>query len=365
MPRFNQNFIPGWNAIYSNLINKINKTIISANQFQSPFSQMLQDMETGQYVEDIHINPSAILLQDTITNTDVFTDYTDDIATAVYEVDVDLVYPSTYTEYVVRTGFTLLENVSELISALTANLRTTLEFHRNNLVKQMLFNAYQYGMISGVKIDDPLSSKEASGRFAVTLNTLIDDFRTEINPRYVIYNNQLGLEPEQYRQTITTEYPYIVIFNKYVRDVEFMNALNLALIEKFRSGNSNQDWQNRLILLNSDDFPTSIPPTGRSQVTGTNVRAKNINFYEMPTDKNGDPVFGGAPLAGSEICAFIIDPKAIKLFTQLSINTSWLNPATLRNTNREIYRGIMQLGAFNKICAVTTGDVTSKSSKKV
>ena len=350
---FNQNFVPGWNAIYSNLINKVNKTIITANVFQSPFSQMLQDMETGQYVEDIHINPGAVLLQDTIVNSDIFTDYVDDLATAVYEVDVDLVFPSTYTEYVVRTGFTLLENVSELISALTANIRTTLEFHRNRLVKQMLYNAYQYGMLSSVKIGDPRLSQQNSGKFAVALNTLIDDFRTEINPRNVIYNNQTGLPAAQYRQTITNEFPYVIIFNEFVRDVEFMNAVNLALGEKFRTGNSNQDFMNRIINLNLNDFPNSIPATNRSTVTGTNVKADNINFYEMPKDKDGVDLFSGTPTGGDTICGFVIDPEAIKLFTQLSIKTAWLNPASLRNTNREIYRGIMQLGAFNKICAVT------------
>jgi hypothetical protein len=350
---FNQNFVPGWNAIYANLINKVNKTIITANIFQSPFSQMLQDMETGQYVEDVHINPGAVLLQDTITNSDIFTDYVDDLATAIYEVDVDLVFPSTYTEYVVRTGFTLLENVSELISALTANIRTTLEFHRNRLVKQMLYNAYQYGMLSSVTIADPRLNQLNSGRFAVALNTLTDDFRTEINPRNVIYNNQTGLAAAQRRQTICNEFPYIVVFNEFVRDVEFTNAVNLGLIEKFRSNNSNMDWQNRLIFLNFSDFPASIPATNRSAVTGTNVSAQGVNFFEMPKDKGGANLFSGNPTGGDTICAFVIDPDALKLFTQLSIKTAWLNPASLRNTNREIYRGIMQLGAFNKIAAVT------------
>jgi hypothetical protein len=354
---FNQNWVPGWNAIYSNLLMKVSKTIITANVYTSPFTSMVQDMETGQYVEDIHINPSQILLQDTITNSDIFTDYTDDLAVAIYEVGVDLVYPSTYTEYVVKTSFTLIDNVSELISALTANIRTTLEFHRNNLVKQMLFNAYKFGMISSKKIKDPRSSQQASGQFAVSLNTTVDDFRTEINPRNVIYNNQIGITPEKKRQTISTEHPYIIIFNEYIRDVEFMNALNLGMIEKFRSGNSNMDFQNRIITLNLDDFPTAIPPVNRSAVTGSNVSAKDINFYEMPTDNEGEPLFSGVPTGGKNVCAFIIDPQVIKLFTQLSITTAWLNPASLRNTNREIYRGIMNLGAFNKICAVTFDDI--------
>lgn len=352
--KFNQNFVPGWNAIYANLITKVSKTIITANRYQSPFSQMLQDMEVGQYVEDIHINPGAALLQDTIQNSDIFHDYIDDLAVANYEVNVDLVFPSTYTEYIVRTSFTLVENVSELISALTANIRTTLEFWRTNLVKQMLYNYTSYGMISCKKVADPTSSQQASGQFAVILNTTIDDFRTEINSRNVIYNNRLGLTPDEYRLTICNNIPYVIIFNEYVRDMEFLNTINLAWVEKFRSSNNNMDWQNRLIMLNQADFPTTIPPTDRSAVIGQNVSAKDINFFEMPTKADGDPEFPGTMQDGSKICAFVIDPEAIKLYTQLSIKTAWLNPATLRNTNREIYRGIMQMGAFNKICAITT-----------
>lgn len=351
--QFNQNFVPGWNAIYANLITKVSKTIITANRFVSPWSAMLQTMEVGQYVEDIHIGLGHALLQDTIVNSDIFTDYVDDIAVSNYVVDVDLVFASTYREHVVSTSFTITQNVSELISALTANIRTTLEYWRSKLVKQMLYNGVHYGMIQCHKITDPTTSQQASGQFAVKLNTLIDDFRTELNTRNTIYNMRVGLSPDDHRHTICNQFPYVIIFNEYIRDMEFMNAVNLAWIEKFRSGNNNMDWQNRIINLNLADFPTSIPATNRSAVTGTNVPANDINFFEMPEDKDGDPEFSGVIQDGAKICAYIIDPEAFKLYTQLSIKTAWLNPATLNNTNREIYRGIMQLGAFNKICAIT------------
>lgn len=354
----NQNWVPGWNAIYANLVNKVSKTLITSNRYTSPFSAMLQSMETGNYVEDIHLNPGHVLLQDTVTNSDILNDYTDDIATAIYETDVDLVFPSTYTEYVVRTGFTLLDNVSALITTLVGNIRVTLEFHRNRLVKQMLYNGWQYGMISTVNIADPEQSGAAD--FAVKLNTLLDDFKTEINPRYVPYNNQKGMVASKYRQTITHDIPYVIVFNNVIRSVEFYNAINLGLVgklsnvAKFRSGNDNQDWAQRLIFLNGEDFPTSIPSRNRSAVTGQNVPAVNINFFEMPKDKSGQPLFEGKPIGpGTKLAGFVIAPDAFKLFTQLEVQTSWLNPATLRTTNREIYRGIMQLGAFAKIAAIT------------
>ena len=358
---FNQNFVPGWNAIYSNLIMKISQVIITSNQFASPFSQMLQNMETGQYVEDIHINPSAAFLQDTIANTHIFHDFHDDLAVAVYEVGVDLCFGSSYKEFVVRTSFSMLQNVNELVSALTANIRVTLEYWRNELTKQMLYNAYQYGMLSSVLISDPRNGEQQSGQFAVALNVLLDDFRTEINTRNVIYNNQVGITTAEMRKTIAKEFPYVIIFNEFVRNAEFLNALNLGLMQlqgggRWQSGNANDDWQNRLIKLNLEDFPTSIPPLNRSAVMGNDIPATGVNFFEMPKDASGNDLFSGTPTGGDTICAFVIEPAALKLFTQLSIMTAWLNPATLSHTNREIYRGIMQLGAFNKICAVTCND---------
>jgi len=353
MPVFNQLFIPSWNAIYSNLINKIALSIINSNVYNSPFSQMLQNMETGNYIEEIHINPGSVMLNDTITNSDIFSDYTDDIVTSYHTVNVDLQFPSTYVEYVVRTGFSLINNVTALISALTANIRTTIEFWRNNLVKQMLYNAYQYGMISADTIANPLASAANSGRLAVTINNIIDDFRTELNTRNVIYNNQVGITNDEKRYTIGKEFPYVIIFNEFVRDVEFMNAINLGLIERFNSGNSNMDWQNRLIFLNRDDFPKAIPPINRSSVIGSNVSAENINFYEPPKKPDGTLIYSGTPLGGDTLIGFVIEPDVIKLVTQLDIMTAWLNPATLKNTNRAIYRTIMDLSAFGKIRAIT------------
>lgn len=349
----NQNFVPSWNSIYPNLLNKVVKSIIHSNEYTSPFSKMVQNMEVGAFVEETHLNPSTCLLQDTVTNSDILTDYHDDIVSVFYDVNIDLAFPSSFTEYVVRESFNIIENVAELISALTANIRVTMEYYRNNQVKQMLYNAYHFGMLSSVTIPDPRLNAENSGKFVVTMNTLLDDFRTEMNPRNVIYNNQVGLDEKDKRITIGKEAPYVIIFNEYVRDSEFLTALRLGLVEKFRSGNSNMDWQDNIIALNLLDFPKSIPPINRSSVTGKNVRADNVNFFEMPYDKDGKPLFSNKPTGGKEICGFILEPSVLKLWTQVDIMTNFINSATLSQTNREIYRGIMRLGAFAKICAIT------------
>lgn len=353
---FDQNFVPGWNTIYTSLIDKVSKTIITANEYTSPFSAFVQSMETGNFIEDIHINPGVALLQDTVTSSAILEAYIDDIAVSIYPVSVGLQFPSTVRNYVVRTGFTLLENVSEFISSLTANIRTTLEFYRNNLVKQMFYNAYQYGMLSSVLISDPRLNAEAAGEFAIAINTVIDDFRTEMTKNYVIYNNQVGIAETDKRITISNQFPFVITFNNFIRFVEFNQALNLGLVERMRSGNTNQDWSERIIRLDFNNFPNSIPPINMSDVVGDNVPATDINFFEMPVDIDGNPLFSNTPTGGDTICALVVDPDAIKLYTQLQIQTSFHNAANLDQTEREIYRGVMELGAFNKICAITCND---------
>jgi hypothetical protein len=364
--QINQGFVPGWNQIYSSLSKKVAHVIITANLYTSEFSAMVQNMEVGNYVEDTHINPGAVLLQRTIINSDIFTDYYDDLATAVYSTNIDLVFPSTYQENVVRQSFSLMQNVSELITALTANIRTSLEYRRNELVKQLLYNYWQYGLISCEAVDYDPAVPESSANVAIKINTIVKDFRTELNPRYTPYNNQIAVQNGELgeRLTVLSDLPYIITFNDIVTSVKFLEAERLT-VGTFVDGEDNQEFLRRNIRLNRLDFPTEIPPTGRSTVTGDNVSAVDINFFEMPTDENGNDLFQGSPFIDGLLTAFVLDPLAIKLFTHWSIMTAWLNPATGRHTNREIYEGIMELGAFNKIVAIIAEGVSPLSFAEI
>lgn len=362
--KFGNQFVPGYNSLYNSLVNKITHTEIDVNKYKSPFSAMLQSMEHGVYLEEVHINPTQAVLFDTVTNQNLFTDYTDDVETAVYETNVDLMFPSTYTEHVVRESATLIDNVYSLTTALAANIKTTMEYWRTKLVKQMLYNAYAYGMIDCIDIPDPRTSPENASTFAVTVNKTVDDMLTEINTRYMIYNNRLDVQPAQYRFAISSDLPYVITFNEMVRYAEYTNAIAHHFGKTHISGNNNDDWQRKMITLNKDDFPTAIPGTDRQNVATANAQADGVNFFPLPKDDNGDDMFAGAPKVAGEIAGFIIDPRAIKLLTQLSVQTSYQNQANLKVTNREIYRGLMALGAFNKIVALVVPNGTRGTQKR-
>lgn len=348
---FNQNFVLSWNTIWANLSRRIGEDMIMRAEYTSPFSEFVRQLELGNYVQESYINPAQIFLHDTVINSDILTDHTDTILTAVHEVNVDLNIPSTYKEYIARTSFNFWDNVNNLVASLVANLRVTSEIAKNNIVKQMLFNAYQYGMLDTILVNDPRLSDADSQRYVIALNTLIDDFLVEANSRNMIYNNQVGLTTPAIG--IGQNVPYVIMFNEFLRTVEVLNALELVF-GRYRdtTGDDNQDYARRLIRLNYADFPTSIPPTDRSAVTGTNVPYTGINFFEEPMDTSGNPIFPGTPQKGELPIAFVLEPGALVMRSQLETQTNFTNPATLATTNRLILRMIISLSGFEKIACV-------------
>lgn len=348
---FNQNFILSWNTIWTNLSRRIGEDMIMRAEYTSPFSEFVRQLELGNYVQESYINPAKIFLHDTVINSDILTDHSDTILTSVHEVNVDLNIPSTYKEYVARTSASFWDNVNNLVASLVANLRVTSEIAKNNIVKQMLYNAWSYGMIDTKVVNDPRLSDEDSARYVIALNTMIDDILTEANTRYMIYNNQTSITlPSQKAVGIGQTVPYVIMFNEFIRTVEVLNALEMVF-GRYRetTSNENQDYARRLIKLNYDDFPNSIPPTGRSSVVGTNVPYDNINFFEEPLDNTSNPIFSGTPLGGTSPIGFVLEPGALVLRSQLETQTNFTNPATLATTNRLILRMLVSLSGFEKI----------------
>lgn len=351
---FNQNFVLSWNTIWSNLSRRIGEDMIMRAEYTSPFSEFVRQLELGNYVQESYINPAKIFLHDTVINSDILTDHTDTILTTVHEVNVDLNIPSTYKEYVARTSFNFWDNVNNLVASLVANLRVTSEIAKNNIVKQMLFNAWSYGMLDTTVVADPRVSDENSARYVIALNTLIDDFLTEANTRNMIYNNQTAITtPEQRAIGIGTNVPYVIMFNEFLRTVEVLNALEMVF-GRYRetTGNENQDYARRLIRLNYLDFPTTIPATNRSAVTGNNVPYNDINFFEEPLTATGDKIFPGTPKGGTAPIGYVLEPGALVMRSQLETQTNFTNPATLATTNRLILRMIVSLSGFDKIACI-------------
>lgn len=350
---FNQNFVLSWNTIWNNLSRRIGEDMIMRAEYTSPFSEFVRQLELGEYIQESYINPAQIFLHDTVINSDILSDHTDTILTAVHNVNVDLNIPSTYKEYIARTSFNFWDNVNNLIASLVANLRVTSEIAKNNIVKQMLYNAWNYGMIDTYVVPNPLLNRENSEQYVIAINTLIDDFLTEANTRNMIYNNQTNITTKAVG--IGTNIPYVIMFNEFLRSIEVRNALEMVFGRyKDTTGNDNQDYSRRIIKLNYEDFPTSIPTINRSEVTGTNVPYDNINFFEEPKTIDGTSLFKGTPLAGTMPIGYVLEPNSLVMRSQLELQTNFTNPATLATTNRLILRMVVSLSGFDKIACIAT-----------
>jgi hypothetical protein len=238
-------------------------------------------------------------------------------------------------------------------------LRTTSEIAKQNIVKQMLYNAYAYGMIDTVIVDEPVDHNTGAA-FIATVNYTIDDVMTEANSRYMIYNNQVPT-PSPLAIGIGTQIPYVITFNQYTRYVEVFNTIELTFGKYMaETGNENYDMSRRFINLNLLDFPTSIPTQPRSTVTGANVPATDINFFEMPTTPAGVALYPNTPQNGAtKPLAFIVEPDAIIMRNQLDITTNFQNAATLATTNRLILRMTVSLSGFDKIACIAAATTTT------
>lgn len=355
---FNQNFQLSWNAIWRNLSTRIGEDIIKKVEYVSPFSKFISNMENGNYVQESFINKATVYLQDTVNNQAILTDYNDTVLTSIHGANVDLNIPTTSKEYVARTSYNFWENVSFFLMSLITNLKATQEIEKQKIVKQMLYNAWSYGMLDTYVVDDPTLSETNAKKYVSTLNALKDDFITEPNSRNMIYNNRLDIINDPNAEKLTNmakEVPYVIMFNDNIRDIEITAALDLVF-GKFRTGNDNQDFSDRLIKLNELDFPKSIPPKNRSEVTGSNITTKDINFFENPITPDGKKIFSGVPKAGTRPIAFILEIDSLIMRSTLDVQTEFTNQATLSKTSRQISRLIMSLSGFEKICCIAVDD---------
>jgi len=353
MMTFDQLFVAGWNPTWNNLTMRIGEESIKRVNFTSPFSQFMQEMTVGNYLQETYINPAKVFLHETITNTHMLENITDEVFTTIHSVNIDLNIASTYKEPDVRLSFNFFDNVNLLITSFVANLQVTAEITKMNLVKQMLYNYWAYGMIDSALTTDPRLGVPESEAFLTDLLVKRDDFGVEPNTRGVIYNNRLDTTTDIV--SMGTKNPWTIMFTDYLRGIEVRNTISLHWGD-FRSGNTNQDYATRLIMLNSLDFPNAIPPNPRSEVVGQNVEfSPDINFFEIPTDAEGEPLYPNEPQAGTRPVAFIIDDSSFLFRTQLNATTNFQNPGTLATTNRLILRLMMSVSGFEKITALATG----------
>jgi hypothetical protein len=351
---FNQQFTVSWNTIWQNLSRRISQDVIKRVEFTSPFSEFVRQLELGNYQQQTHTDPAFnnTFLLDTVPNSAILNDFTDKVITTVHEVNVDLFIASTSKEYVARTSFSFWDNVSMFLNSLVANLRVTGEIHKNNIIKQMIYNAWSYGMVDTTLLaEDPSTSEDASNKYIIAINNMVDDMLTEPSKRFLTYNNQDGLADESKITARTTEIPYVILFNDYINSIEALSTIALAFGRY--AGDSGQDvyrFSNRWIRLNRLDFPTSVPPTPRSSITsGSMIPITGVNFFEMPEDESGNPLYSGEPLAGDTPVAFVVDPQALVLQTQLEVQDTFLNPASRANSSYFLLRMIVSLDGSSKI----------------
>jgi hypothetical protein len=319
-----------YSIIYTNLIYRIGLDYIYNTTFTSPYGRLSRVMEVGNDLQETFINLKTALDRPSLPGSALLNRYTDSVFTAWHSINKRWVIPSTYQEAEIRKTFDSWDSLTRKIGAIIANLKNSFEDNFHQHVKQMMFDFYSYGFITPIEVLDPLASSENQALFIQTINTVIDDFITEPNTRYLGYNRTL-IPPTELARGRANSQPILTTFNEFIRSTEFDNPLNFTFGRNFNTGNSNDDLFRNLIKLNLLDFPTV--PTPLSQLAPTGWLWNTTPDTRVPA-------------------AFIIDEEGYLLLTQFNIALEFINALTLDITQAYHTDILMSLSPFKKMAAI-------------
>lgn len=307
--------------LWTNLIWRIGKDILKNTVFTTPIGRFVQNMDTGGDIQEVFINLKDVIDRNTLSNSDLFTMFPDDIKAAWHRINKQWAIPTSYREAEIRKVVVNWDTLTTYVGTIVANLPNSFEFALHNHFKNMLFDYYDSGMMEAVLIP-------VGGDLVPILNNIIDDFRTEPNTRYTSYNITTA-PPAEPAITICRNTPLLIAFNDVIRTTEFQHALELHFGRQFDTGNSNQDYARNIIMLNRTDFP--------------NTRSADF----VP-----NPLYSNAPRQTGRIEGFLLDTNTIFLYSQFNLMLSFLNVMTL-NVQQVLHTDLlMSLSPFSKMTAL-------------
>ena len=314
-------YVPSASLLWGNLIRRIGLDILKSTNFKSQFGPFVQQLDTGADVMETFINLKKEINRNSLSNSDLFTMFPDDIKTSVHTVNREWVFVTDYRDAEIRKVVATWDTLTNFVQTIIKNLSNSFEFSYQNHVKQLFFDYWYNGCLDSEVVTDPRTSSIAAGEFVAKLNTLVTKFVTEPSKNNIIYNNLLVSDPKPVIGRCENV-PLIVTFNEMIRPTEMQTALSLHFGQLFVSGNSNQDFMKNLIKLELDLFP--------------NTKVETI------------PNFKGTPLAGKTPIAFVFDPAIFQFYTQFTILLDFINAVTM-NTKQTLHTDlVLSLSPFEK-----------------
>lgn len=179
---------PRQNQFLSSLVNRIGLVIVSSKAYSNPWSWIKKGtLDYGEAIEDIYVNLAKVenFQADGSTNdllADLFGTRKPDVQTAFHQMNFQKKYPVTVSEDQLRTAFTSMDGVNNLIEYIVQSLYTAFEYDEFCVYQYMLGRLALEGKIKSVTI--PAVIDKDTAETAVEAIKNVSDEMTFLKTKY-------------------------------------------------------------------------------------------------------------------------------------------------------------------------------------
>lgn len=303
-------------TLWTNLFWRIAEDTVSRAVYNSKFAIFNGEMPMGGDLAEEFIRLKKPQDRTQLSNSDLLVDYVDEVDIAIHRINHLERLATTFLETEGRKVFQSWDTLQSFISAAIDNLQQSYEVNTDRQIMQELVDGYALGMVNTLQLPSAQSEK------AAFLNTVWDNFTIEPSSDYAGFNLSASGKANPI-ENISQNPPYLIIESALMRNIEFLDALNLYFT---RVAGNNNDLFTRIIKVKS--FPK--PSEGLTQ-QGT------YTLVDSP----------------KQIRAMFIDEDYIKYRTQFKITTDFQNAATLKSNVYVHYDNLISFSPFKQGVAFT------------
>lgn len=171
---------PRQNQFLSSLVNRIGLVIVSSKAYSNPWNWIKRGtLDYGESIEEIYVNLAKVenFQAGGSTNdilADLFGQRKPDVQAAFHQMNFQKKYPVTVSEEQLRTAFTSMDGVNNLIEYIVQSLYTAFEYDELIVYQYILGRLALEGKIESVTID-AVVDKDSAEEAVIALKSVSDE----------------------------------------------------------------------------------------------------------------------------------------------------------------------------------------------
>ena len=171
---------PRQNQFLSSLVNRIGLVIVSSKAYSNPWNWIKRGtLDYGESIEEIYVNLAKVenFQAGGSTNellADLFGQRKPDVQAAFHQMNFQKKYPVTVSEEQLRTAFTSMDGVNNLIEYIVQSLYTAFEYDELIVYQYILGRLALEGKIESVTID-AITDKASAENAVIALKSVSDE----------------------------------------------------------------------------------------------------------------------------------------------------------------------------------------------